>query len=150
MFLRWNHFLPWGWLQICQTLTTLRSLFSPHDLSFCLKSVRIKDAFVHISPACDILTKWVPAEWNSFTVWVLLSVRGRTWALEGSELDRSGERTICKHPFPFLFTCQDSRSRLFSARPCTELERKQLGSQLQFLNLAFYSLIVIFKCLDLS
>lgn len=63
--------------------------------------------------------------------------RGRTWALEGSELDRSGECTICKHPFPFLFTCQDSRSRLFSARPCAEPEGKQLGSQLQFLNLAF-------------
>lgn len=50
--------------------------------------------------------------------------RGRTWALEGSELDRSGECTICKHPFPFLFTCQDSRSRLFSARPCAEPEGK--------------------------
>lgn len=59
------------------TLTTLHSLFSPHDLSFCLKNVRIKDAFVHISPACDILTKCLPAEWNSFTVWVRLSVEGQ-------------------------------------------------------------------------
>lgn len=59
------------------TLTTLRSLFLPQDLSFCFKNVWIKDAFVPTSPACDIVTQCLMAEWNSFTVWVLLSAEGQ-------------------------------------------------------------------------
>lgn len=64
--------------------------------------------------------------------------RGRTRASEGSELDRSGERTIRKHPFPFLFTCQDSRHRLLQPVPAQSRGESSLEVSCNFFKPCFF------------
>lgn len=50
----------------------------------------------------------------------------------------------------FFIHVSGRQEQAVSARPCAEPGGKQPGSQLQSLNLACYSPVMIFKCLDVS
>lgn len=113
-------------------LTTLRSLFSPHDLSFCFKSVGIKGAFVQLSP--PVIHGEVSGLNGRVRQREAAFAQGLDWAPK--EVNRIGQENVPFVNTPFLFY---SRVRTAGAG-CSALpaqsRAQQPGSELQFLNLA--------------